>query len=152
MHKNRAHDEQNIGHLVMNIARLLASRTDRAMDKFGLYRGQGYLLKILSEQDGLTHSEIARTLEISPAAATKVIKRLEELQFLERRPDPADERISRVFLRDEGRAVIRSIRDVFHRNNMDICDSLSAEEKASLAALLIKIRENLQKPAPGSQS
>jgi len=146
MDTHRDHEGKNIGHLVMNIARLLAIRTDRAMEKFGLYRGQGYLLKILSEQDGLTHSEVARALEISPAAATKVIKRLEELNYLQRRPDPSDERISRVFLRDEGRAVIRQIREVFHQNNLCLYHGLSAEEKAVLAGLLNKVRENLQKP------
>jgi DNA-binding MarR family transcriptional regulator len=145
MHMSNDQNEPHIGHLVMNIARLLASRTNRSMEKFGLYRGQGYLLKILSEQDGLTHSEIARTMEISPAAATKVIKRLETLQYLERRPDPSDERISRVFLRNEGRAVIRQIHNVFHQNNQCLYGGLSPEEQVVLAGLLKKVHESLQK-------
>ncbi|MHC1783769.1 MAG: MarR family winged helix-turn-helix transcriptional regulator [Anaerolineaceae bacterium] len=146
MHTKMDPNEPHIGHLVMNIARLLASRTDRSMEKFGLYRGQAYLLKILSEQDGLTHSEIARILEISPAAATKVIKRLEAHQYLERRPDSSDERISRVFLRDEGRAVIRQIHDVFQQNNLCLYGGLSPEEQVVLAGLLKKVHESLQKP------
>jgi DNA-binding MarR family transcriptional regulator len=48
--------------------------------------------------DGVTHSQIAETLEISPAAATKVIKRMEQVHYVQRRADPADERVSRVYL------------------------------------------------------
>ena len=79
MHEFKNQDEIKIGPLMANIGRLHATRADRFMDRIGLFRGQAFLLMILSEQDGLTHSEIADKLEISPAAATKVIKRMEAL-------------------------------------------------------------------------
>ncbi len=81
-----------LGRLIADIGRLQASRLDQMMDELGLYRGQAVLLIVLGEQDGLTHSEIAEALKISPAAATKVIKRLEELGYLQRRADPSDDR------------------------------------------------------------
>jgi|MudIll2142460700_1097286.scaffolds.fasta_scaffold691547_1 hypothetical protein len=52
-------EKLRIGHLVARIARLQASRADRFMERIGLYRGQAILLLILSEKNGLTHSEIA---------------------------------------------------------------------------------------------
>ncbi len=143
MDENR---DPNIGHLFMHIARLLASRADRSLDKFGLYRGQAGLLMMLSDREGLTHSEIAEKLEISPAAATKVIKRLETLNYLQRRADPSDERVSRVFLKEEGWAVIHQIKSVFHQNNLILRSALSAEEQALMINLLKKIHSNLQKP------
>jgi MarR family transcriptional repressor of mepA len=96
-------DHRQLGKLLFSIGRLQATRADRYMDQIGLFRGQGMLLKFLDHHDGLTHSEIAERLEISPAAVTKVIKRLEEQKYLKRQPDPKDERVSRVFIQPAGK-------------------------------------------------
>jgi len=132
-----------IGQLLACVGRLHASRTDRYMERNGLYRGQAFLLMILSEKDGLTHSEIAEKLEISPAAATKVIKRLEVLNFLVRCSDPADDRISRVFLKEEGWAVIQQIKNAFQQINRNLLNNFSPDEQNTLTVLLLKLYENL---------
>ncbi len=85
-----------LGRLFVGLARLHSTRADQVMDQIGLFRGQGMLLKFLSKFDGQTLSEIAEKLEISPAAVTKVTKRMEEQNYLKRQPDPKDERVSRV--------------------------------------------------------
>ncbi len=106
-------EKGKFGHLLMNICRMRARLADQLMEKSHIFRGQGMMLMFISAHDGLTHSEIADWLKISPAAATKVIKRLEEEGYLQRRPDANDERVSRVFIRDEGRAVIDDIHQSF---------------------------------------
>lgn len=135
--------EMHVGHLIVTISRMLSSRADRTMERVGLYRGQAILLMILSEQDGLTHSEMAEKLEISPAAATKVIKRLEELNYLQRQADPADERVSRLSLREEGWAVIHHIKSTFAENEQVLLGDFSAEEQEMLKTLLLKLYANL---------
>ncbi len=104
-------DEWQPGRLLANICRLHATRSDQLMDQIGLYRGQAILLLILSSQDGRTHTEIAQELHISPAATTKIIQRLEKMAYLQRRSDPFDERVSRVYLLKDGQAVIQQIKD-----------------------------------------
>ena len=131
------------GKLMGDVSRLLGSRLDRKLEKLGLFRGQAILLLILSEREGLTHSEIAGRLKISPAAATKVIKRLEELNYLQRQPDPADERISRVFLKDEGRAVINQIRSIFRQNDRELLSIFSLEEQDRLVEQLQRMHAYL---------
>lgn len=142
--------ERQIVHLILNTCRLLGSRADRAMEEFGLFRGQAILLLILSDHDGMTHSEIAAKLEISPAAATKVIKRVEAMDYLQRTTDPADERVSRVFLKEEGWAVARHIKEAFRKNDLALVRGLSEEEKSSLISLLLRMHANLSNPAPDS--
>jgi DNA-binding MarR family transcriptional regulator len=134
-----------IGRLLANLCRLQATRVDQVMDQIGLYRGQGILLVILAEQDGLTHSAIAAKLRISPSAATKVIKRLEKLSYLRRQPDPADERLSRVFLQDEGRAVIDQIHAAFGMINRVMMEGVTPEEQGQLRDLLGRVQANLGK-------
>lgn len=131
--------EMKIGLLLASIGRLHAKRADRYMERIGLYRGQAILLIVLSEQDGLTHSEIAEKLEVSPAAATKVIKRMEALNYVQRQADPADERVSRVFLKDDGRAMIRQIKQVFEQLDQVLVAHLSSKEHETLIPLLVKV-------------
>jgi DNA-binding MarR family transcriptional regulator len=132
-----------VGRVLANIGRLQASRLDQMMDQIGLYRGQAILLMILSEHDGLTHSEIAGRLQISRAAATKVIKRLEGRSFLQRRPDPSDERVSRVYILEDGKAALAQIQIVFHRINQILQAGFSPEEQEILIEYLSRIHANL---------
>jgi DNA-binding MarR family transcriptional regulator len=137
-------NQVTIGRLMANVCRLQATRIDQLMEALGLYRGQAILLIILSENDGLAHSEIAERLQISPAAATKVIKRMEKLNYLQRRPDLDDERISRVYIQDDGRALIAQIREVFKKVNEIILTNISPAEQETLRELLSHIHVNLQ--------
>lgn len=133
-----------IGRLMANIGRLQATRLDQMMDALGLYRGQAILLNILAEHDGLTHSEIAEKLQISPAAATKVIKRMEAMNYLRRQSDPQDDRVSRVYLQKAGLALVVQIREVFKKINEIILTDLTPEDKETLYRLLNCIHANLQ--------
>lgn len=119
------------------------------MERIGLYRGQAILLLILSEQNGLTHSQIAEKLEVSPPVATKVIKRMEALNYVRRRPDPGDERVSRVFLEREGRAVMRQIKSALDQIDQVLVSNLSPKEQDQLIQLLLKIHESLLKAHTG---
>ena len=136
--------ELPLGRLLAHLCRLQATRADQLMEQIGLFHGQGMLLVILSNQDGLTHSEIAEKLQISPSAATKVIKRLENLQYLQRQPDPADERISRVYLQPDGWAVIDRIHTAFNHINGVMAAGISDEELQLLRRLIGRIYCNLE--------
>lgn len=133
-----------LGRMLANLGRTHAMRVDQAMDEIGLYRGQAILLLTLAEQDGLIHTEIAGRLCISPAAASKVIKRMEELGYVQRTPDPADERLSRVFLREEGRAKLDDVHAVFRAINVRLVAGFSPKEEAGLRAFLGRMIQNLQ--------
>jgi MarR family transcriptional regulator, organic hydroperoxide resistance regulator len=139
------HDDHiQFSRFISNICRLHATRTDQLIDKIGLYRGQAITLLVLSFEDGLTHTELAERMEISPAATTKVIKRLEELKYLERRAEPTDERVSRVFLLPDGWACIEKIRDSFDMIDQVISTNISVQEQEVLRDLLVRVYNNLQ--------
>jgi DNA-binding MarR family transcriptional regulator len=118
------------------------------MDKIGLYRGQALLLMTLSKQDGMTHSEIAEKLEISPAAATKVIKRMEQAHYVQRQADPADERVSRVYLQARGEALVAEILSAFGRLDQTMFDGLPEPDLERLRDLLTQMQANLQRFRP----
>jgi DNA-binding MarR family transcriptional regulator len=118
------------------------------MERIGLYRGQAILLMILSRHNGITHSEIAEKLRISPAAATKVIKRMESAGYLQRQADPADERVSRVYLQDQGRALIAEIEGVFAKLDRAMFEGVPEAELARFRDLLTQMAANLERFQP----
>lgn len=137
------HTDSSLSRLIAMVGRAHAQRADAYMERIGLFRGQAVLLMILSEQEGMTHSEIASRLHISPAAATKVIKRMEALKYVRRLPDASDDRVSRVYLQREGRAVIEQIRRAFREIDLTIRNDLTAQEQDELFRLLQQVHLNL---------
>ena len=140
--------DQDLGRLLVSVCRLHHTRADQSMDRLGLYRGQAFLLMTLSRQNGMTHSEIAEKLQISPAAVTKVIKRMEQARYLQRQTDPADERVSRVYLQDKGRALIAEINTAFDKLDRMMFDELPAQDLERLYELLMRMQANLQRFQP----
>lgn len=137
-------DEQpRLGRLLAHVCRLHHTRADQLMDQIGLFRGQAFLLMNLSEQDNMTHSEIAERLKISPAAATKVIKRMEQEGYVERRTDASDERVSRVYLCDKGRALIAQIHEAFGELERVLLEGLSEVEIQQMRTILTRMQANL---------
>jgi DNA-binding MarR family transcriptional regulator len=134
---------QELGRLLVSVCRLHHTRADQSMDKIGLYRGQARLLMTLSEQDGLSHSEIAERLEISASAVTKVIQRMEEAHYVQRRDDPADERVSRVYLQAQGHALIAEIRRTFGRLDRTMFDGMPEPDLERFRDLLTRMQANL---------
>jgi len=135
---------EELGKMLFHIARLHATRADQCMDKIDLFRGQGMLLKFIDRHDGLTHSEIAAKLNISPAAVTKVIKRLEEQKYLMRKKDPVDERISRVYIQEEGKKVADEICSNFEQLGRSTFQGFTDEELDQLQSYFLRIQANLQ--------
>lgn len=136
---------ETLGRLLFNVCRIQGTKADQFLDQVRIYRGQAFLLKILSQQDGLTHSEIAEIMEISPAAATKVIKRMEQNRYILRKPDKKDERVSRVFIQENGNAIIHQIDQSFHQLHQTMFDGFSEEDLLKFHDLLMLIRNNLLK-------
>jgi len=139
---------RDLGWLLVSVGRLHHTRADQAVQGMGLYRGQAVLLMVLSRGDGLTHSEIANILEFSPAAATKIIKRMEQEGYVRREADPDDERVSRVYLLDKGRAMIEEIRSVFAALNHAMFEGIPEADLAQLRHQLTCMQANLQNYQP----
>jgi DNA-binding MarR family transcriptional regulator len=95
------------------------------------------------EEDGRTHSDLAAWMHVAPATVTKMIQRMEKAGHVERRDDPDDLRISRVYLTENGRAVHAALQAVFQAVDAENFAGFTSEERAQLEQLLRKIRTNL---------
>jgi MarR family transcriptional regulator, organic hydroperoxide resistance regulator len=64
------------------------------------------VLRVLLGADGLKSSEVADRGWSSPGTVTAVVNTLVRDGFVERRPDGADRRVVRLYITEQGRAVV----------------------------------------------
>jgi DNA-binding MarR family transcriptional regulator len=140
----KASEPETMDFLLAKICHLHYIRAHTLLESIGLYRGQPPLLHALWEQEGLSHTQLAERLQISPATTTKMVQRMEKAGFLQRQPDPSDERVSRVYLTEAGRGVRLQVQGVWDRMEAETFQGLSDEERVVLRRFLIKIRQNLE--------
>ena len=133
-----------IGYRLAQVCRAHHVRARALLDRIGLYRGQQFVLCALWKEEGVTHSELAERLHVHPATVTKALKRMERAGFLERQPDPEDQRVSRVYLTDAGREIRGSVERVWAQLEKQTLEGFSAEERATLERLLGHVYENLE--------
>lgn len=131
--------------LLLGLIRQHFIRLHTLMDQINLHRGQPPLLHELWQQEGCTQSELAGRLNLAPATVTKMLQRMEQAGLLERRPDPQDQRISRVFLTQAGWDIRGAVQQREQQVGGELLAGFSAQEKEQLAGYLIRMRENLQK-------
>ena len=75
------------------------------LDAIGLTYPQYLVFMVLWEQDGITVKALGDRLFLDSGTITPLVKRLEARGLLRRQRDDEDERLVRIFLTDEGRAL-----------------------------------------------
>ncbi len=125
------------------VCHLHHQRVHELLESLGLYRGQPPVLFALWQQEGLTHSELAERLHNTPATTTKMLQRMESAGFINRRADPTDQRVSRVYLTEAGRAVQAQVEATFGQIEAETFAGFDAQECAALRGFLERLRQNL---------
>ncbi|GAB4560554.1 MAG: MarR family transcriptional regulator [Anaerolineae bacterium] len=151
---------ESVDFLLAQVCRLHHARAHALLEGVGLYRGQPPVLHALWKEEGLTHTELAERVHVTPATLTKMLQRMERAGFLIRRPDPEDQRVSRVYLTEAGRAIQTQVEAVWRQMEAESLAGFSAEELQQLREFLLRIRENLLRvtdghlppPKPGRRS
>ena len=145
----RQPEPESIDYLLAQICRLHHARAHALLEEIGLYRGQPPVLRALWEEEGRTHSELAARLYVQPATITKMIQRMERAGFVERREDPEDQRVSRVYLTEAGRAIREEVQQVWRVLEGETFEGFSLEERAVIRRFFCQIRDNLMRVSDG---
>lgn len=119
------------------------ARAGTHLARIGLHPGQETVLKILADDDGQTMSQLAATLAVQPPTVTKMVTRLSAQGFLKRAASEADGRLARVFLTEEGRALVATIDMSWKRLEREALVGLDEKDRKKLRKLLRQIEKNL---------
>lgn len=115
------------------------------LDKLGLTYTQYIAIIALGEEDNQTVSGLGEKLFLESNTLTPILKKLEGMAYVHRARDTADERMVRVGLTPEGRALRESAMNM----NLRDATGLTPEEFPALQKAVVKLRNNLVKAAPG---
>lgn len=124
------------------------SRSGVHLSRIGLHPGQEAVLKVLSETDGLTMSELAAELGVQPPTVTKMVTRMSGQRLVRRQAAEHDGRLARVCLTDEGRARVEQIDRSWKRLEREALAGLDDKDRKRLRKLLRAVERNLSIIAP----
>lgn len=124
-------------------SKLLRAAADAAVQRHGLRLGQDHLLAALWAADGRTPGEIAAAVNVTTPAVTKLATRMAESGLLERRPDPHDNRLVRLWLTPAGRALQKPVEAERQALEDRITATLTKTERTQLLNALTKINQAL---------
>ncbi len=109
----------------------------------GISPAQSRVLKEVSDQGGLTQTALAEMVEMEKAPLGRILDRMEELGFIERKPDPNDRRVRLVFHTEKAECLDEPMwgtaRGLFEAAMKDF----SAGETQRLVSMLERLKDNL---------
>jgi MarR family transcriptional regulator, transcriptional regulator for hemolysin len=132
-----------IGVVISDVARLLRTAFDRRVRALGITRAQWLLLTRLHRHPGVSQSELADLMEVERASAGRMIDRMEANGWVERRAEPDDKRVKRVYLTAEAERVHKRIWRVAEATVEDALADLSSAESKQLMTLLLRVKRTL---------
>lgn len=110
------------------------------LDKVGLTYTQYVTLVALGEEDDQTVGDLGEKMFLESNTLTPILKKLESLDYVERRRDPADERQVRVKLTSKGRKLQQEV----EINASDLIDATGlGEDFGKVQQTIVKLRDNL---------
>lgn len=131
------------GYLIHDVSRLRRTVFDRWLSPSGITRSQWWVLAFLSREDGMPQTHLADQLDVGKVALGALIDRLEASGFVRRVASTTDRRVKLVYLTDDGRAILRTVRSNSRDFNRRILDGISPEEVANAVATLTVIKQNM---------
>jgi DNA-binding MarR family transcriptional regulator len=137
--------DNNLGFLLNDAARLVRYRFDARAREMGVTRPQWRLLLILRRCAGQTQAMLAQRLEVERITLTRMIDRMEEAGLIERRADPADRRVWRIYPTEKSAALTDRLAEIGGMTDAELLAILSPQEQGTLRSLLDRIREQLSR-------
>lgn len=136
-------DEQAIAVVLHDVANRLKVLIDKKVQPYKLTRIKWLALSLLEKRNGMTQSELARELGVDGSAIARLVRRMEDRNFIYRKGDEKDRRIVRVYIKDEARPVLEDLKAISDDVSAEALRGLNEKEQESFLTLLQVIRKNL---------
>ena len=130
---------------IIHTARAHRAAIDRYVRQgLSIHRQQHMMLMTIARRtEPVTQRELSELMEISEAAVTSCLKRLEAEGYVHRAPDPADGRTRRISISEKGRELVKKTDDIFAGIDRQMFCGITKEEMTTLCQLLSLMQSNL---------
>ena len=104
--------DNSIGYKVYRTSRAFQKAFDLELrNKVGVTLSQWRVINVLVSFNGITQKEIADKLEVEAPSLIPMIDKLQNLELVERRSDPKDRRINRIYLTNKAESLYESMHE-----------------------------------------
>lgn len=115
---------------------------DKELEKYGIGYGQFSILMQLYRKDRVLQETIAEKLSIDKTTTARTIKKLETLQFINRLPNPEDQRAYLVCLTEKAQALKEEIIPITQKWTDFLLNGMNEQEMQLFFQLLEKAAHN----------
>jgi len=126
------------------VQRLVRAYADKEAARFGITRAQWAVLAKVERNEGMKQTELAEQMEMQPITLTRLIDKLCENDWIERRGDASDRRVNRLYLLKAGRALLGRLSGLRSELTATALDSIHPADAHRLLAQLEQIKENVR--------
>ena len=137
--------EDPLGLVLVDVARLLRRRFEKALENagLGLTVAEARTLAFVSRHPGLRQSTLAEELCVEPMTLVGFLDRLEAAAPVERIQDPADRRAKLIRLTPNAAGVVRRIRAVGKTVREDAERGIDPAVIETMRLALLKMQDNI---------
>jgi DNA-binding MarR family transcriptional regulator len=140
--------DRSPGYLIHTVGRLWGKRFDQRARAYGLTRAQCKALAHLARNEGINQIGLAELLEVEPMTLVRLLDRMEENGWIERRPDPGDRRARRLFLGEKAKPVLDTTMQLADETRAEALAGFSQRDQDLLIDMLRRVHGNLANVAP----
>ncbi len=141
--------ERELAFNINDVARLLKTYADQRARDLGMTRAQWAVLARVENAEGLKQCELADTLDLQPITLTRLIDRLCDSGLIERRSDPDDRRVKRLYLTPAARPVLDGLSRIGKEVMATVLAGLDPAAVEQLLAQLLILKTNLRNAIAG---
>lgn len=130
---------------IMYLSKLLRQSFNEAVAQQGLFSGQQDIVLALTENEGITPSELAKLMEVSSATVSVSVKRMEKSGFIIKKADENDARITRLYPTEKAKQAPENIRNKMDSLETILKQNMTEEQAQEFSALLEIAVQNMLK-------
>jgi len=135
--------EETLEYMLREVCKVHTNKVNKVLEEVGLHKGQPMMLRVLFRKDGVPQSYLAKELRIKPATTSAMVKRLEKGGYVFRKRDSVDERVTNVYLTDDGRKLSLKLRGYQKKMNDMLLEGFEDDEKDIMRDFFKRILDNL---------
>jgi MarR family transcriptional regulator, transcriptional regulator for hemolysin len=139
---------RNFGFLLRDVHRLYAKHFERYAREIELTLPQCKVLGHLSRNEGISQARLAELTDTDPMTLVRTLDRMQQDQWIERRPDPEDRRAHRLYLREAAKPIMTRMWKLADQARQEALSALNIAEREQLMDLLERVHGALLQLEP----
>jgi DNA-binding MarR family transcriptional regulator len=134
--------DMNFLFTLAELQRLMRAYADKAASRYGITRAQWAVLAKVERSEGMKQTELAEQMEMQPITLTRLIDKLCDNGWIERRGDETDRRVNRLYLKEAAKPLLAKLAGLRSEITATALEGIAPFDAQKLVSQLEDIKEN----------